>query len=62
MLGFQKPLSAPTRQVRLARITYNGNEALCSCGWGFAHKRDKVREDAVDRHLTKRHGGRGIRL
>lgn len=61
--GFQKPASAPgAKQVNLARISYENGWAKCSCGWAFGHLREKVREDAVDRHINKRHAGRGIRL
>lgn len=60
--GFQKPKRAKkTREVRLAVISYEDIWALCSCGWAFGAKRDKVREDAVDRHLERKHNGRGIR-
>lgn len=62
--GFQKR-TPPHRfkPVRLARITYYGDTRVdCSCGWSFGHVREKVREDAIDRHLEKRHSGRGIRL
>jgi len=61
--GFQKPrASTKRREVRLAVITYEGNEVKCPCGWGYFHRRDKVREDAADKHITKHHNGRGIRL
>lgn len=61
--GFQKRTKPPKfKNVGLARITYAAGHAECSCGWTFGHSREKVREDAVDRHLQKRHAGRGIRL
>ncbi len=55
------------RKVGLARISTEQaasgeGRATCSCGWSFFHKREKVREDAVDRHLDKRHNSRGIRF
>ena len=41
----------------------NGRQfAQCSCGAPFTQPREKVREDAIDRHLLRKHGGRGIRL
>lgn len=49
-------------QVRLARISYGDNYAVCSCGKPFTQHREKVREDAIDRHINKKHAGRGIRL
>lgn len=49
-------------QPRIARVTYYGHTANCSCGWNFSHKREKIREDRIDAHLDKRHAGRGIRL
>lgn len=62
--GFQKPQSTTkTREVGLAVITHYGDTRVeCSCGWSYGHTREKVREDAVDKHLDKRHSGRGIRL
>lgn len=51
------------RPVSLAVIKYDGPTASCSCGsWSFTHYREKVRENAIDRHLRKRHHGRGIRI
>lgn len=47
--------------LRLAVVQTQGRAALCSCGWAYGHDREKVREDAIDRHLNKRHGGMGIR-
>lgn len=60
-------LSQPGKTaVGLARIIYSevevGAAASCSCGWSIYHLRSKVAEDAIDRHLNKKHGGRGIRL
>lgn len=61
--GFQKRLDpSGWKGVGLAVITYEGHGAMCSCGWSLVHHREKVRENAVDRHLRKRHAGRGIRL
>ena len=61
--GFQKPLSNPgSREVGLAVISYENDWAICNCGWAFGATREKVREDAIDRHLNKKHQGRGIRL
>lgn len=67
LTGFQKPIDDGKRKnVRLARITYGESDGLvfaqCSCGKPFVQRRDKVREDAIDRHLAKKHNGRGIRL
>jgi hypothetical protein len=63
--GFQKPLDDGKRvEVRLARISYSddGRVAACSCGKPFTQRREKVREDAIDRHLMEKHDGRGFRL
>ena len=63
MGGFQKRLSPEQwSDPRLARISYSEGSAVCSCGWVTHHQRAKVREDAIDRHLMRRHAGRGIRL
>lgn len=61
--GFQKPLKpAKTREVGLARISYRDGAAYCSCLWAARHPREKVLEDMIDKHLARKHGGRGIRL
>lgn len=63
--GFKKRVEPKDfKVVNLARVSYstNGKSVFCSCGWSFGHIREKVREDAVDRHFRKRHQGRGIRL
>lgn len=65
--GFQKPLdNGKRREVGLAVVTsgeINGRGfSECSCGKPFTQARAKVREDAIDRHLNEKHGGRGIRL
>lgn len=63
LAGFQKRTRPEDyKEVGLARISYEGAETFCSCGWSYGHSRDKVREDAIDKHLAKRHEGRGIRL
>jgi hypothetical protein len=63
MKGFQKPKTSHYKKVGLARISYHSDGHVeCSCGWTNGHSRSKVREDAIDRHLVKQHGGRGIRL
>ena len=62
---FQK-LSAPDPELQnsMARITSYVHEdpsrILCSCGWAYRHPRTKVRENAAERHVNKRHGGRSI--
>ena len=63
MEGFQKPLDSGRRkEVGLAVITLGENYAMCSCGKPFTQQRERVREDAIDRHLDRKHGGRGIRV
>lgn len=61
--GFQKPMSSPPKAVGLAVISQGDyGRVRCSCGWGYQHKREKVREDAVDKHIESIHAGRGIRV
>lgn len=62
--GFQKPLdSGKRKEVGLAVISYiEAGGAMCSCGWGHFHSREKVREDAIDRHINRKHQGRAIRV
>lgn len=65
MLGFQKRVKPEdAKPVGLARISYaDDGTVVCSCGgWTYWHRREKVREDAIDRHLLRKHDGRGIRL
>lgn len=59
----QKPTPQQWRDVRLAVISYEGLGAACSCGWRSRQaRRLSVLEDRIDRHLAKRHDGKGIRL
>lgn len=55
--------TAQCEDVKVAVLTYKDAVTIqSSCGWSYRHKREKVREDAADRHLEKRHQGQGIRL
>lgn len=59
----QAPLAQPSTEVGLARISQDERGAVaCSCGWLKIHARQKVREDAAERHLNRKHGGMGIWL
>lgn len=62
--GFQKPSRSLTekREVGLGMAKSDNVTVTCKCGWVYTHTRQKVREDAVDRHFAKKHNGRGIRL
>lgn len=61
--GFQKPLSRPRQhKTQAARVSEGEGFVECSCGWVFVHKRDKVRQKSMKRHLDKWHQGRGIWL
>lgn len=65
MSGFQKPIDDGSRKaVGLAKIRYSKETGItsCSCGQPFTQRRAKVREDAIDRHIAKKHKGKGIRL
>lgn len=74
-LGFQKPLrpqmkggrakrGAKPKDLGMAVITYpRAGMAVCSCGtWAYKHPREKVLEDAIDKHTERKHGGLGIRM
>lgn len=63
-MGFQKQAKPEQwKSPFVAVIRYVGVDmATCSCGWTCRSGRVKVREDKIDRHLTKRHNGRGVRL
>lgn len=62
--GFQKPLRpTSTKKVGLAMVRDDERGVIdCTCGWVHIHPRKKVREDAAERHLNKRHGGIGAWL
>jgi hypothetical protein len=61
--GNRKNKTAQCEDVRIAVLTYKDAETIqSSCGWKYRHKREKVREDAADRHVAKRHEGQAIRL
>lgn len=62
--GFQKPLDDGKRKevgLGVVKVSEYG-AASCSCGWGYVHHREKVRDTAIDKHFLRKHGGRGIRL
>lgn len=62
-LGFQKPSHPPVKSVGLATITDDPRGVvMCSCRWSKIHVRKKVREEAAEKHLTKKHNGRGVWL
>lgn len=63
-MSFQKRVRPEDfKDVRIARVSYREDgSAACSCSWVTPPARDKVQEDRIDRHLNKRHGGRGFRL
>lgn len=66
--GFRKPIDSGKRKpVGLAIIKYGQTEqgvefAECSCGKPFTHRRERVRENQIDRHINAKHHGKGIRL
>lgn len=63
--GFQKPVGRGNPKKKgMAFIRQTHDDALtCSCGWMKIHPREKVREDAADRHIAgKKHGGLGVRM
>lgn len=63
--GFQKRVRPEdAKPVRIAVATYQEDGSVaCSCGgWTYFHPRNKIVENAIDRHFAKRHGGQGIRL
>jgi hypothetical protein len=67
LTGFQKPLNpAKTKAVGLAVVNYgqaaDRHVAECSCGWATWHRRLKVLDDKIDKHINAKHNGRGIRV
>lgn len=63
--GFQKPVdSGKRREVGMAVVSRDRVTGImrCSCGQPFMHERDKPRENAIDKHIARKHSGMGIRL
>lgn len=62
--GFQKPLDSGKRKpVGMAILkTSDTGVVECTCGWRYIHHREKVRDDAIDKHISRKHGEMGIRL
>ena len=51
------------KQVVMPVIKTEGTVTYCSCeGFASAHPRVKVREDKAQRHLDRKHQGRGLWL
>lgn len=51
-----------TTQRRMVRIASEHGIITCSCGWQRVHTREKVREDAAEKHVTKKHNGKAFWL
>jgi hypothetical protein len=63
--GFQKPVDdGKRRKVGMAVVSRDRVTGImrCSCGQPFMHQREKPRENAIDKHIERKHQGRGIRL
>lgn len=58
----RKAKPAQWKDVGMAMVRYSAGGVSCNCGWDYPRKREKVMEDAIDRHFARRHGGRGLRL
>lgn len=56
--------ASKAKDVRLAIIReVEGNALVCSCGaFSITHARVKVREDRAQKHLDKKHDGKGLWL
>jgi hypothetical protein len=55
---------AKAKPVGIAVIKSEAAGSLsCSCGgWSIIHPRAKVREDRAQKHIDRKHGGRGVWL
>lgn len=61
--SFRKRKPEKWTNPRMPIVRYETSETVkCTCGWDYSHQREKIREDAIDRHFLKRHQGKGIRL
>lgn len=61
--GFQKPLDSGKRvEVVMAILHDQGSHATCNCGALFTQRRKKPREEAMQKHLDKKHEGQGLWL
>ncbi len=68
-MGFQKPpvtdhhpKAECNKDVAMPRVHDESGVITITCGWAKAHTRRKVREDAAERHLKRKHNGRGLWL
>lgn len=56
----------PRRGPGIARQFLDERDGMptvgCKCGWTKRHERERVREDALDRHFAEKHNGMGFRL
>lgn len=48
------------KPMRMVSLTADGLTIVCSCGWSVFHQRTKPREDSAERHLNRKHNGKGI--
>ena len=55
-------LAGECKPVGMAIVRFEEGGVTISCGWLKIHSRRKVLEDAAQRHLDKKHGGRGLWL
>lgn len=58
--------SKPRKAPGIARHGLDERDGMpmvvCKCGWSKRHERERVREDALDKHFAEKHHGRGFRL
>lgn len=64
MAGFQKPEKGKGgKPVSIGVVGYTSRQSvLCGCGWTYRHQREKVLEDAIDKHIRAKHGSQGFRM
>lgn len=64
MAGFQKPEKEPVRRgFSVGVVAYTSEQSVrCNCRWTYKHQRNKVLEDAIDKHIRTKHGGQGFRM
>ena len=64
MAGFQKPEKVVgTKKVSVGVVSYQTAQSVrCNCAWTYKHQRNKVLEDAIDKHIRTKHGGQGFRM
>lgn len=56
----QSKIASQPGTVKMAMIRMESNHVTCSCGWLKAHLRQKVLDEAAQRHVNAKHFGQAL--